>query len=89
LKQSTAVPSAHAKILINQSHKQQRNNMGILDNLENAWDDEFQFESKPMEETDNMGRSTGAWTKGPAVYDSLAVKLFSETCCSDCSCKSE
>jgi hypothetical protein len=61
--------------------------MGILDNLENAWDDEFQFESKPMEETDNIGRSTGAWTKGPAVYDSLAVKLFSETCCTDCSCK--
>jgi hypothetical protein len=61
--------------------------MGILDNLENAWDDEFQFESKPMEETDNMGRSTGVWTKGPAVYDSLALKLFSETCCTDCSCK--
>lgn len=61
--------------------------MGILDNLENAWDEEFQFESKPMTETDNMGKSTGAWTKGPAVYDSLIVKLFSETCCTDCSCK--
>jgi hypothetical protein len=61
--------------------------MGILDNLENSWDEEFQFESKPMTETDNMGRSTGAWTKGPAVYDSLTMKLFSETCCKDCSCK--
>jgi hypothetical protein len=63
--------------------------MGILNNFENAWDGEFQTESTPMPETDNMGRSTGAWTKGPAVYDSLALKLFSETCCNGCSCKSE
>ena len=26
--------------------------MGILDNLENAWDDDFQFESNPISETD-------------------------------------
>ena len=51
--------------------------MGILDNLENAWDDKFQFESKPMSVTDNMGREDS----------SLAIKLFSETCCTDCSCK--
>jgi hypothetical protein len=61
--------------------------MGILNNFENAWDEEF--ESKPMPETDNMGRSTGAWTKGPAVYDSLTLKLFSEEVCTDCSCKHE
>ena len=67
--------------------------MGILDNLENSMDDNFdwcktgypEFESTPMTETDNMGRDK-VWTKGPAVYDSLSVKLFSETCCSDCSC---
>ena len=47
--------------------------MGILENLENAWDPNLQFESNPMPVTDNMG--------------SLALKLFSETCCSDCSCK--
>jgi hypothetical protein len=63
--------------------------MGILDNLENAWDEEFSFESKPLIETDNMGRSTGAWTKGLAVYDSLTLKLFSETVCEECSCKNE
>ena len=51
--------------------------MGILDNLENAWDPEFQFESKPMPVIDNMGREE----------TSLAVKLFSDTCCTDCSCK--
>ena len=28
--------------------------MGILDNLENAWDD-FLFESKPIIETNNLG----------------------------------
>ena len=54
--------------------------MGILDNLENAWDDNFMFESKPMPVTDNMGRPE---------YENLAVKLFSETCCTDCSCKHE
>jgi len=53
--------------------------MGILDNFENAWDVDFQFESKPMPSTDNMGR--------PTEEPNLAVKLFSETCCKDCSCK--
>jgi hypothetical protein len=28
--------------------------MGILDNLENAWD--FEFESKPIPETDAIGK---------------------------------
>jgi hypothetical protein len=55
--------------------------MGILDNLENAWDEEFSFESKPIPVTDNMGR--------PIEDNSLAVKIFSETCCTNCSCKSE
>ena len=30
-------------------------NMGILDNLEGAWDEEFHFESKPIVETNSMG----------------------------------
>jgi len=30
--------------------------MGILDNLENAWDEDFLFESKPIPVTDSMGR---------------------------------
>jgi hypothetical protein len=29
--------------------------MGILDNLESAWDEEFQFESKPLIEKNNIG----------------------------------
>jgi hypothetical protein len=29
--------------------------MGILDNFENAWDEEFSFESKPMPVIDNLG----------------------------------
>jgi hypothetical protein len=29
--------------------------MGILDNLESAWDEEFHFESKPIVETDQKG----------------------------------
>ena len=32
--------------------------MGILDNLEFAWDQEFNFESKPIPVTDSMGRET-------------------------------
>jgi hypothetical protein len=29
--------------------------MGILDNLEAAWDDQFQFESNPIIQTNNLG----------------------------------
>ncbi len=29
--------------------------MGILDNFESAWDEEFQFESKPLIEKNNLG----------------------------------
>ena len=62
--------------------------MGILNNLENAWDPEFQFESNPIPETDNMGREMFWEDLGrPTEDSSLAVKLFSETCCSNCSCK--
>ena len=60
--------------------------MGILDNLENSWELEVpeppQFESTHMVETDAMGRDK-FWQEEP----NLAVKLFSETCCTDCSCK--
>jgi hypothetical protein len=62
--------------------------MGILDNLENAWDNEFQFESKPMLETDAMGKEKFWEDLGrPEEDSSLAVKLFSETCCTECECK--
>jgi hypothetical protein len=49
--------------------------------MENAWDKDLLFESKPMQSIDNMGR--------PTDDSSLAVKIFSETCCSGCSCKNE
>jgi len=45
--------------------------MGILDNLENAWDDNFEFENSSYK----------------PEYPNLAVKIFSETCCNGCSCK--
>ncbi len=62
--------------------------MGILDNLENAWDDNFEFESKSMPVTDGMGREMFWEDLGrPTEATSLAVKLFSETCCTNCSCK--
>jgi hypothetical protein len=77
--------------------------MGILDNFENALNDNFEFESKPMAETDAMGREIFWEDLGRPDFDSigiysieglalqqeepnLAVKLFSETCCSNCSC---
>ena len=60
--------------------------MGILDNLENSWELEVpeppQYESTPMVETDAMGRDK-FWQEEP----NLSVKLFSDTCCSECSCK--
>jgi hypothetical protein len=49
--------------------------MGILDNLENAWDDNFEFESKPMADTDNLG-----------IEKKWATEIFSETVCKNCSC---
>ena len=69
--------------------------MGILDNLENAWELEVrpepsnpQFESSPFPVTDNMGREVFWEDLGRPTEDtSLTVKLFSETCCSNCSCK--
>ena len=87
--------------------------MGILDNFENAWDDNFDFESKPIVEKDSMGRekfwedlgrpeseldrverekylhNLGIYSiEGLALQEepNLAVKLFSETCCSGCTC---
>jgi hypothetical protein len=71
----------HKSSLIIRTSNNRRIKMGILDNLENAWDEDFLFESKPMPVTDNMGR--------PVEDSSLAIKLFSETCCTDCSCKNE
>lgn len=62
--------------------------MGILDNLENSWDDDFQFESKPILETDNIGREKFWEDLGRPEEPNLAVKLFSETCCTNCSCQS-
>jgi hypothetical protein len=61
--------------------------MGILDNFENAWDENLSLESKPIPETDNMGREKFWEDLGRPEYENLAVKLFSETCCTDCSCK--
>jgi len=61
--------------------------MGILDNFENALNDNFEFESTPMAETDAMGREKFWEDIGrPTENSSLAVNLFSETCCSNCSC---
>jgi hypothetical protein len=61
--------------------------MGILDNFENALNDNFEFESKPMTETDAMGREKFWEDLGRPEEPNLAVKLFSETCCSNCSCR--
>ena len=63
--------------------------MGILDNIENAWDENFEFESKPVTETDAMGREKFWEDLGRPENDGLALKLFQEECCTECSCKSK
>ena len=63
--------------------------MGILDNLENAWDNEFSFESKPVIDKDSMGRDKFWEDLGRPEEANLSVKLFSETCCSGCTCKND
>lgn len=45
--------------------------MGILDNFEEAWDDEFNFES-PIYRTE---------------MENLAVKIFSDLVCAECESK--
>jgi hypothetical protein len=63
--------------------------MGILDNLENAWDDDFQFESKSLFIKDNVGREEFWNDAARPENDNLEIKLFSDSCCTDCSCKSD
>jgi hypothetical protein len=65
--------------------------MGILDNLENAWDQDFQFESKQVYEKDAMGREKfwedlGRPDSPEVENNGLALKMFKEECCSDCEC---
>ena len=62
--------------------------MGILDNFENALNDNFEFESNPIVETDAMGREIFWQDMGRPEEPNLSVKLFSETCCTNCNCKS-
>jgi len=61
--------------------------MGFLENLENSLNDDFNFESKPIAETDSMGREKFWEDLGRPEHENLAVKIFSETCCQNCSCK--
>lgn len=60
--------------------------IGFLDNLENAWDN-LCLESKAIPKTDSMGREKFWQDLGRPEYENLAVKLFSKTCCTDCSYK--
>ena len=62
--------------------------MGILDNLENAWDEDFQIKSnivKDLIEKDLFWQDLGR----PEEDSSLALKMFKEECCDNCSCKSQ
>ncbi len=63
--------------------------MGILDNLENAWDIEGspEFESNPMPISDNMGREKFWEDLGRPNNDGLALKIFKEQCCVECQCE--
>jgi hypothetical protein len=47
--------------------------MGILDNLEGAWDEAFQFESKPIVETDAMGREKFWEDMGRPDFDAMGI----------------
>jgi hypothetical protein len=65
--------------------------MGILENFENAWDDDFQFESKPISEKDAIGREKfwedlGRPISPDVENDGLALKIFKDQCCNQCNC---
>lgn len=73
--------------------------MGILDNLEaylentegkdknteSAWDEEFSFESKPIAETDAMGREV-FWNDLGRPDISGELKMASSCECEGCNC---
>ena len=75
--------------------------MGILDNLEaylensdgkptnteSAWDQEFSFEHKSIPLIDNMGREVFWEDLGRPDNDGLALKIFKEDVCQNCSCQ--
>lgn len=58
--------------------------MGILDNFENALNDNFEFESKPMLETDAMGREIFWEDLGRPEDENLLAQTSCS--CSGCSC---
>ena len=68
--------------------------MGILDNLENS--DIFGEDKKELPFTWNQPcystdqSSESSWDKEFSFeHQNLAVKIFTDTCCNSCSCKSE
>lgn len=48
---------------------------------------EHMTESQKISETDNMGREKFWEDIGRPENDGLALKLFKEQCCDDCSCE--
>jgi hypothetical protein len=65
----------------------------ILDNLENAWDEDFQFESKSTPVTDAMGREVFWENMGRLAEESekenLSFQVFSKPSCLPCECNNE
>jgi hypothetical protein len=58
--------------------------MGILDNLENAWDENFLFESKPIVEKDAMGREK--FWEDLGRPDDTNLLAQTSCSCSGCTC---
>jgi hypothetical protein len=48
---------------------------------------EYMTESQKISETDNMGREKFWEDLGRPENDGLALKIFKEECCDNCSCK--
>jgi len=58
--------------------------MGILDNFENALNDNFEFESTPMAETDAMGREK--FWEDLGRPDNTNLLAQTSCSCSGCEC---
>jgi hypothetical protein len=52
--------------------------MGILDNLENAWDENFLFESNPIMPIDNIGKSTNKIHNDIKIFSAESPKKYLE-----------
>ena len=65
--------------------------MGILDNLESAWDEEFHFETNPIVETNSLGEKNKYpdikwYNLSMSENEVNPMEIDPIRCCGECTC---